>query len=312
MRIKDKTARVLIDLPLVQADRLDVPQFRHAMQEGAFDPYPDGTQSGGVLAQNSGVPSTALSGAPLTGFDSALPDHIQFAMLSALHADDAGLRDFLALFDRRLLALEVRARRASVLVATQDERGRMAASILSRLLRMVKRRPEDTRYLTVLMPLLSRSRSLEGLREILAWWTGSEVSVSARFDTSRRIDSDSLSRLTTCRASAVALGQGALLGRFGRTPMGHISVRIACSDRAALDALTDDTQGLAELRSVTAQYLRDPVPVSFFATIARRGLMAPRLSVDPARADRLGAYNLLRPEYRPDARASIKLTQISA
>ena len=312
MRIKDKTARVLIDLPLVQAARLDVPHYTRALQEGAFDPYPDGTQSGGVLAQNSGITSTALAGAPLTSFDSALPDHIQFAMLSAVHGDDTGLRDFLALFDRRLLALEVRARRASVLVATQDERGRTAASILSRLLRMVKRGPEETRYLKLLMPLLSRTRSLEGLREMLGWWTGSTVSVSARFDTLRCIDRDSLSSLTTSRQSAVALGQGALLGRFGRTPMGHISVRIACADRAALDALIGDTQGLAELRSVTAQYLREPVPVSFYATITRRCLTAPRLSAHPARADRLGAYNLLRPEHRPDARASIKLTQMSA
>lgn len=312
MRVKDKTARVLIDLPLLQADRLDVPQYRHAMQEGAFDPFPDGTQSGGVLAQNSGVTSAALSGAPLTSFDGALPDHIQFAMLTTLHADDSGLRDFLALFDKRLLALEVRARRASVLVTTQDERGRAAASILSRLLRMVKLSPDDTRYLNLLMPLLSRTRSMEGLREILAWWTGSMVSVSTSFDTLRCIDRDSLSSLTVSRQSAVALGQGALLGRFGRTPMGHISVRIACADRAALDALIGDTQGLAELRSVTAQYLRDPVPVSFYATITRRCLSAPRLSAHSARADRLGAYNLLRPEHRPDAHASIKLTQISA
>ena len=201
MRIKDKTARVLIDLPLVQAARLDVPHYTRALQEGAFDPYPDGTQSGGVLAQNSGITSTALAGAPLTSFDSALPDHIQFAMLSAVHGDDTGLRDFLALFDRRLLALEVRARRASVLVATQDERGRTAASILSRLLRMLKRGPEETRYLKLLMPLLSRTRSLEGLREMLGWWTGSTVSVSARFDTLRCIEPD--------HVSAVGRGAGA-------------------------------------------------------------------------------------------------------
>ncbi|TQF00100.1 MAG: type VI secretion system baseplate subunit TssG [Spiribacter salinus] len=312
MRIKDKTARVLIDLPLVQAERLNVPDYTRALQEGAFDPYPDGTHSGGALAQNSGITTTELAEAPLTSFDSALPDHIQFAMLSALHGDDTGLRDFLAIFDRRLLALEVRARRASMLVATQDDRGRAVASILSRLLRMVKRSPEDTRYLKLLMPLLSRTRSLEGLREMLGWWTGSTVSVSAKFDTLRPIDSDSLSVLTACRHSAVALGRGALLGRFGRTPMGHISVRISCANRAELNALIGDTQGLAELRSVTGQYLRDPVPVSFYATITRRCLEPPRLSARPERADRLGAYNLLRPEHRPNARASIKLTEIFA
>jgi len=312
MRIKDKTARVLIDLPLVQAERLNVPDYTRALHEAAFDPYPDGTQSGGALAQNSGITTTALAEAPLTSFDSALPDHIQFAMLSALHDDDTGLRDFLAIFDRRFLALEVRARSASILVATQDDRGRAVASILSRLLRMVKLSPEDTHYLKLLMPLLSRTRSLEGLREMLGWWTGSTVSVSAKFDTLRPIDSDSLSALTACTHSAVALGAGALLGRFGRTPMGHISVRISCANRGELNTLIGDTQGLAELRSVTAQYLRDPVPVSFYATITRSCLAPPCLSARPERADRLGAYHLLKPEHRPDARASIKLTEIFA
>lgn len=301
---------VLIDLSLLQADRLDIPQYRQAMQEGEFDPFPDGTQSGGVLAQNSGITATALVGAPLTSFDSALPDYIQFAMLSALHDDDTGLRDFLSLFDRRLLALEVHARRASIMVATQDDREQGSVSILSRLLRMIKR--SDTRYIKLLIPLLSRTRSLDGLRDVLEWWTGSAVSVSASFDTLRPIDSDSLSNLSSCRHTAVALGRGALLGRFGRTPMGHISVRITCVDRAELDALIGDATALSELCSVTLQYLRDPVPVSFYATIMRRFLTAPRLSAHPEQADRLGAYNILRPEHRPDAWASIKLTQISA
>lgn len=312
MRINDESARVLIDLPLVQAERLALSHYTHALQQGAFDPFPDGTQSDGTLAQNSGIPTTQIAGAPLTSFDSSLPDHIQFAMLTALHDDDTGLRDFLAIFDRRLIALEVRARRAAILVATQDDRGKAAASILSRLLRIVKRNPDDTQYLKLLLPLLSRTRSLEGLREMLGWWTGSAVTVSANFDMLRPIDNDSLSTLTHRKRSTGALGQGALLGRFGRTPMGHISVRISCISRADLDALIRDSNGLAELCSVTAQYLRDPVPVSFYATIKRRCLKPPCLSARRERADCLGAYNILRPEHRPDALASIKLTEISA
>jgi predicted component of type VI protein secretion system len=318
MRIKDETARVLIDLPLLQAERLNERHYVEALSRGELDPYPDGTQATGsterrgTLATNSGISTTQLSGGPLIGFDSALPDHIQAAMLRSLHNDDTSLRDFLAIFDRRLMALEVRTRKAAVLVATQDARGRDAASFLTRLLRMVKRSPHDTRHLKLLFPLLSRARTLEGLRDVLTWWTEREVSVAARFETMRPIDKDSLSSLTLNRDRGVALGKGALLGRFGRTTMGYIAVQIACINRHELDQLIKDTDGLAELRSVTSQYLRDPVPVTFFASIGRDCLEAPRLSARRSRADRLGAYNLLQPERCPNARAAIKLTKISA
>lgn len=318
MRIKDKTARVLIDLPLVQAARLKEPHYQKALREGAFDPFPDGTQANGVLARrgvlatNSGIATTQLSGAPLTGFDSALPDHIQAALQAGLHDDDTGLRDFLAIFDRRLLTLDVAARKAAVLVATQDAAGRHTVNVLTRLLALVRREPDDMRPLKLLLPLLSRARSLEGVRDMLRWWTGHNIEISARFDRMRPIDRDSLGYVTARRGAGVALGRGALLGRFGRTPLGHIAVRIACMDRADLDRLVADTQALAELRSVTRQYLRDPVPVTFYAAIERRSLSAPRLSATRARADRLGRYNLLHPERRPDARADIKLTEIKA
>ncbi|MEM9549670.1 MAG: type VI secretion system baseplate subunit TssG [Pseudomonadota bacterium] len=318
MRIADETARVLIDLPLLQAARLQEPHFQRTMERGDFDPFPDGShatgdiQRRGAIATNSGIAETQLAGAPLTSFDGALPDHIQEALQSGLHNDDKGLQDFLAIFDRRLMALEIRARQAAVLVATQDATGRQAASILSRLLQLVKRAPDDTRHLELLFPLLSRTRTLEGVRDMLHWWTGRDVDVTAQFDTYRRIDRDSLTPLSARPGRAAALGRGALLGRFGRTPMGHVSVKISCRDRADLDALIADTPALDDLRSVTGQYLRDPVPVTFYATIARKNLRPPCLSARRDRADRLGAYNLLQPAHVPEACADIKITQLSA
>ena len=318
MRITDQTARILIDMPLLQAARLEEPHFRRALAAGAFDPFPDGSQAvgdmsrRGALAGNSGITATELSGSALTGFDGALPDHIQEALQRGLHNDDAGLKDFLAIFDRRLMALDIRAREAAVLVATQDARGHEAADLLSRLMRMVRRVPGDTRYLKLLFPLLSGARTLAGLRDMLGWWTGRKVAVSARFETLRPIDRASLTKLSARAGQSAALGQGAFVGRFGRTPMGHISVRMTCDDRTDLDALIADTDALEELRSVTAQYLRDPVPVTFYATIARNCLRPPCLSVRRDRADRLGAYNLLQPERAPEAPADIKVAELSA
>jgi len=318
MRIKDQTARVLIDLPILQAARLQDAHFNNALRRGAFDPFPDGTAATGslalrgALAQNSGITETELCGGALTGFDGALPDHIQEALRSELHDDDDGLKTFLSLFDKRLMELEIRARRAAVLVATEDAKGREAASFLDRILRMVKQDGRDTRYLKLLFPLLSRVRSLQGLRDLICWWTEREACVCASFDTMHAIDGDSRTRLCSRSIGAAGLGQGALLGRFGRTPMGRISVSIMCDSRADLNRMVADTTALKELRSVVAQYLRDPVPVSIYADVQRNMLSAPRLSAHKSKADRIGAYNILQPHTAPTARAAIKLTEITA
>lgn len=311
MRIKENNSSVLIDLPLVQASRLNNRYFNLALNDGAFDPYPDGTVTDGIVAKNSGNSDIRLAHGPLTKFDGALPDHIQHSMHSGLHDEDTGLRDFLAIFDRRLLQLQLRAERASILVSTADHAGDAAASLLSRLLQMVSHKGDDSRLLQLFLPLLSRSRSLSGLRDILSWWTGSDVRLHMDFSTMRAIDHDSLGRLASQPEDAVALGHGAILGRFGCTPMGHVSVYISVPNRCELDQLIDDKDGLKELRDLTAQYLRDRVPVTFFAALKRNELHAPRLSSDPKKADRLGAYHLLVPERHCDAVAHIKLTQIS-
>ena len=312
MRVKHGRLTTLVDLPPVQADRLKNTHFQRAIAQSNFDPFPDGTVCDTAVAKNSGSAQIPLACGPLTSFDGALPDHIQYAMLAGLHDDDPSLRDFLAIFDRRLLELRLRAERASVLVSTQDYHGQQAASILSRLLQVLSRDQDDPRVLKLLAPLLSRTRSLSGLRDILVWATGARVTVHADFSTLRQIDQDSLGRLTCGKNVGAPLGHGAMLGRFGRTPMGHISVLIACENRADLDRMMSDTKQLSELRSLTSQYLRDPAPVTFFATIARECLKAPRLSSRPDRADRLGAYNLLNPARHPNDAARIKLTQISA
>lgn len=314
MRVKEDGAQTLIDLPLLQAERLGNATFRGALDRGDFDPFPDGSQATGnehrrgALARNSGVTEAQLSGAALTGFDGALPDHIRDALHSGLHDDDDGMKAFLALFDRRLMQLELRARKAAVLVATQDKAGRGAASILDRLVRMVNHDGSDPRYAQLLLPLLSRTRTLEGLRDIVGWWTGHEVSVTARFDTMQPIDPDCRTRLSSRPQDTGVLGRGAILGRMGQTPEGRISISIACEDRKQLDALSNEQNALSELRDLITQYLRDPVPVTIYADVKRRYLSPPRLSAAPGRAGRLGIYNLFQPQRQPEVRSAIKLT----
>ncbi|CUH78369.1 type VI secretion protein, family [Tritonibacter multivorans] len=311
MRLSAKKDPQLVDLPLVQAMRLRNPEILRALNEGAFDPFPDGTTApeDSSLAKNSGLSDVALVGGALNSFDSALPDHIQDALQQGLHADDDGMQAFFALFDRRLMQLRVRAEQAAVLVATQDHAGQQAASVLDRLARLVKQDGSDPRFIQVLAPLLSRARTLEGLREMVSWWCGRPVEVTADFSHKLPIDPDCRTRLSAQPHPSAALGRGALLGASGHTPMGRVSVEITCMDRADLDALTQDSALLLELQAVIAQYMRDPVPVTLFADVARAHLDAPRLSAS-AGAARLGTYSILQPERRTDARSAIKLAGI--
>ena len=313
MRLSAVKDHKLVDLPLVQAVRLRDPDVLRALSEGAFDPFPDGSTwaDDSVQSKNSGLSELALTGGALSSFDSALPDHIQDALQQGLHSDDDGMQAFFALFDRRLMQLRVRAEQAAVLVATQDHAGQQAASVLDRLARLVKQDGRDARYIQVLAPLLSRARTLEGLRELVAWWSGRNVDVTADFSHKLPIDPDCQTCLSARPVASAALGRGALLGSSGHTPMGRLSVRIACADRADLDALTQDSTLLRELKTVIAQYMRDPVPVTLFAEIARVHLDAPRLSAR-AGAARLGSYSILQPERHPHARSAIKLAGILA
>lgn len=318
MRVKDETAQCLVDLPLLQAHRLGNAHFERALAAGRFDPYPDGSQAlgdparRGTLARNSGITEPAIAGGALSGFDGALPDYIQAALQRTLHEDDDSLRAFFAIFDRRLLELRVAAQKAQVLVATQDAQGRAAASVLDRLSRMVGRDGADTRHLKLVLPLLSRVRSLEGLRNLVAWWTGRAVRVRAAFDAVHPIDPSCLTRLSAADQPSARLGQGAFLGRFGRTPTGRLSVFITCESRAAFRALAEDREGVAELRSAAKQYLRDPVPIALYADVARHMIDAPKISAKASQADRLGAYNMLNPGHAPEKRAFLKLFDIAA
>ena len=317
MRLREQASRRLIDVPLLQAARLSDRTFTRALQQGAFDPFPDGThalgetQSRGALAGNSGITEAELSGGALSGFDSGLPEHIQEALQLGLHNDDDSLKAFFAIFDRRLMELDIRARRAGILVATRDAQSRNAASILDRMLRMVTKETADKRYMNLLFPLLTRVRSLGGLRDAVSWLTQRETRVSVNFNAVHPIDTDSRTFLSGQPSGNAGLGQGTLLGRFGRTPMGRISINISCSDRRDLDYLTHDTVWLTELKKMITLFLRDPVPVTIYADVMRHMLSAPILSSQKSSADRLGAYNLLQPERAPDQHATIKLSEIS-
>ena len=314
--IQNKTD--LRSLNALQASRLKLATFERALDQGQFDPYPDGPASTGTTeqrattARQSGEGPLQIGGAPLSGFDGALPDYILEAMLHGLHNDDDGLHAFLTIFDKRLKQLELRIRSAALLVASQDKGRRTEVSVLSRFARLGQNRDYDSRYIELILPLLSRNKSLENLQAILGWWTGRSAQVHVHFKTRQPIRAESRTSISSRRNTTAQLGVGAILGPTGRTPTGHIKVFLQCEEISDFRQLASGVEDLCTLRRLITRYLRDPVPVTIYAQVQRDILQAPRLSSRPDKGSRLGAYNILSPGKRPEKSAKIKLTEILA
>lgn len=312
--MKDTSLKKLIDTTPLQAHRLRNRHFERALAAGRFDPYPDGTHAlgepnlRGALAQNSGNAYTAIANGAFSSFDSALPDYIQTALQTLLHNDDESFRAFLSIFDRRLLELRLRAEESQILIASQDTRGNVGVNILEKLLRAVGRKGTDIRYAKLILPFLSRVRSIEGLRSLVSCLTGRSVVVSASFDNTDVIDPSCKTRLSNKAHHSACLGRGAILGRFGRAPVGRLSILIDCRNQLEFKELVENTTGITELKSVVFQYLRDPVPVTFFAEVERHMVKDPEISSTQNRANQLGVYKTFIPQRTPNERILYKIS----
>ncbi|WP_310620651.1 type VI secretion system baseplate subunit TssG [Flexibacterium corallicola] len=316
MRIEEKAGQSLIDIPLLQAARMGLKEFENALNQGHFDPFPSGEQAigeerhrGSILPKSQSGEQLRLLAPVMSSFDGALPDYLLEALIQGLHNDDSSLRDFLAIFDRRLLELHIRSARTQILVAGKDNNSTQVSNIISRMLVSVSHEEKSTHIAQILMPLLSRSRSLDMLRRIVSWWTERPVRINATFGKPYPIDNACLPRLSAkSKSKNQSLGNGTMLGRFGQIPVAHIGIHLQCNDRNDLTELTSDQEGMEHLNKLVAQYLRDASPVTIFAEIKRRHLSRPRLSSSQP-TDRLGAYSILDPLRQPEKQTSIQLIQ---
>jgi predicted component of type VI protein secretion system len=281
----------LSDLQPVQGFRQQDADFSTALAQDRTDPFPHGgTRAGyrGSTSVDSHMDRPALALMQIRSMDGGLPDHLIEEMLRRLHEDDRSLYDFLGMFDKRLNALALEVERQTIAVSALD-----AGNLKPTLLDKVARLSGGNRDAMQLSPeLLSRSRSLTGLRRALMWWTSREVSVKARFDRQWAIDAK-------CRTSLGRQGQnnrlrhGALLGGFGRIAQGRIEIEIFCADRPDFDALRRDGDAMASLRKIVQTILRYPTPFSIYAVIPRNAVGTPCVSARAERATRLGEYNCL-------------------
>ena len=299
---------ILNDMSALQAHRAAEPQFRRALASDALDPAPYGStamQDAGAHAPQSHTDDYSLSLQGLRSIDGGLPDYLIEEMYRRLNAGDRSLFDFLGMFDRRLTELSMAVEEHALLVAEQDL-GADGSGFLPLVARLCG---QSAAALPLLAELQSRSRSLSGLRRTLSWWTGREVHVRADF--SRASPVDEACRTALGRQTA-GLGQGTLLGKFGRTAQGRIEVEIHCADRASFEQLLADAEMLRGFWQVLLATLRDPAPFSVFAVVPRDAVDVPRLSARKGQGTRIGQYNCLG-RSRPQGKTTrIKLRNNAA
>ncbi len=298
---------LLNDMSPMQALRVVDPRFERALAWDARDPAPFGATAmpdAGAHAPQSHTDDYSLSLQGLRSIDGGLPDYMIEEMVRRLNAGDQSLFDFLGMFDRRLTQLQLETEKQALLVAELDA-GANGPALLPLIAKLCG---QSASALPLLAALQTRSRSLSSLRRTLSWWTGRDVRVRAGF--SRAVPVDEACRTRLGRSNA--LGQGTLLGKFGRTAQGRIEIEIQCTDRNSFEDLLQDEAMLRGFWQVLQSTLSDPAPFSAFAVVPCEAVDVPRLTTGRGQGTRIGQYNCLGRSRRLGQTTRIKLRKSAA
>jgi predicted component of type VI protein secretion system len=305
----------LVDLDPVQGFRIGTDNFRQLIDTDRADPFGHGSDLAGT--HRGTVSRDGVTDEPrfvmelLRSLDGSLPDYLIEALHSDMNAEDSALHDFLGLFDRRLLQLWLETEQRATLVSQDDAQARGAGVIDSGISRLLGVKRDDcvssARLLPALLALVLRSQNLETLRRILGWLIKRDVRIVPRFNHKHHLSPDCRLQISHKAGPGNALGGGIVLGRRALPASGRLEIEIICQDADDLAALRTRHTPLRALPALTRLFLRDPVPVSYFARVARRDLEQPRLSRDGARAIRLGPHGCLEPAAKPNGTIRLKL-----
>lgn len=310
----------LVDLDPVQGFRIGVDAFCRLIGGNHADPFGHGSvlagKHRGTTPREGNPREPRLVSTFLRSLDGSLPDYLLEALQEDLVADEQGLHDFLGVFDKRLLQLWLAAERQANPVSEADagahtDGADKGAGVIDGMARLVGRGSSESgpaaQMLPALLSLMLRGQNLETFRRVLCWLTNREVRVLPRFNHKQSLDPECRFKITRTRRGQPGLGRGLVLGARAVPASGRLEIEIECHDAADLTALRSGQAMLATMHALTTRFLHDPVPVSYFARVARAHLVPPRLSRDRALAARIGHYGCLDPATRPGAKTRVKL-----
>lgn len=310
----------LVDLDPVQGFRIGVDGFRRLIDGNHADPFGHGSvlagKHRGTTPREGNPRQPRIVSTFLRSLDGSLPDYLLEALQEDLVVDEQGLHDFLGIFDKRLLQIWLEVERQANPVSEADA-GAVAdvadkcAGVTDGMARLVGRGPGESssaaQMLPALLSLMLRGQNLETFRRVLCWLTDREVRVLPRFNHKHPLEPECRFKITEAGRGQPGLGRGLVLGARALPASGRLEIEIACHDAEDLSALRSGQAMLATMHALTARFLYDAVPVTYFARVARAHLAPPRLSRDRAMAACIGPYGCLDPATRPKATTRVKL-----
>lgn len=272
------------------------------------DPMPVGDNFDVVSIENTSQKVKVTVGLEaLSGCRGVIPDYLYHELLQSLHDDSSSLQSFLDVFNQRYLELlsnAVTARNALL----REEQEAILGKTLTRLSQKTalsqlyalpnslldKSDPSILRF-SFLMGL--KTRSLQGLNQILREYFKLDVESNVIASTPYRMPKQSFSRLGSRVGRNNQLGGGLLLGKQGTQLYQALEIRIQPASRKEYLSLLMNSHFSSTFRQLVSAYLREVVDVKIYLFVKRAYIDAPVLSSSNL-GFRLGEANCLSPERK--------------
>jgi type VI secretion system protein ImpH len=220
----------------------------------------------------------------LTGAHGPLPHHITDLLLERTGRGDRGLRDFLDIFNHRLISLLYRARKKyrPPLDAKGPHAGRVARVLFSILGlgsgHLLNRLDIPDRSLLPYTGLFAEQfRSPVGLERVVEDCFGVGAKVVQFQGVWHELEESDLTRIGA-RGQNHALGHGALLGKRVYDPTANFELRLGPMPYARFVSFLPDGDAYQPLRSLVRFYAHEELGFSIRLEVAKEELPATRLS----------------------------------
>jgi type VI secretion system protein ImpH len=234
----------------------------------------------------------------LTGAHGPLPHHITDLLLERTGRGDRGLRDFLDIFNHRLISLLYRARKKyrPPLDPRGPHNGRVAGVLLSFLGlgtgHLLNRLGIPDRSLLPYTGLFTEQfRSSVGLERVVEDCFGVGAKVLQFQGSWQELEESNLTRIGV-RGQNHALGHGALLGKRVYDPTANFELRLGPMPYARFVSFLPDGDAFQPLRSLVRFYAREELGFSVRLEVAKEEV--PEMRISRSGSARLGWTSWLK------------------